>query len=622
MGHTDKELHSLIKADLHLHTYHSDNQDHMTPAEYVARARELGYGALGFCDHHHNLTDEDWDTLRAEVAALQSPDLLLTTGYEATWMAGHLCVLDQASFDAGTYAACMPQTWSPANLRILAHPDNNICAWLLPLPVGIQGVEVINSGHDPYSVREDSPCNGLKTFRRYLALDHPMAAIAQSDCHRRITFGRVWTGMVPPNYVEGDTFDRAALHAALAGHHTIAVMGDLPVQVWGEGETQAGPGGTIVAASGATLYWDVPPGTTVQLWLADRPLAEFAAGDGVARYTVEHNGPHWLLCRRGLAWAVTSPVWVQGMAGVGAAVRTALRKHRAVQAAAARVEQRVEWLRQVDVVLPARLWPVDAYMAWATRLLPQNWRSDDAAWSGLGDPVDWAMQRLGVMETTLNAVLGDLVRTYAQVSVKADAPTAVSAAAIAAVGASVPAGTYQFHLDVPAAWTEWRLVDGRGKEATAVAVAAQGVRDPLHGPRRREQMFELIPWLRRGEIHEYRLHEVKLAVDGVRVSLTADLWPAALEAPDGSPALYLAEANRLRDLLGDVGMTEFFVHLRMPKRYDVALILDEAHDTPLYAIYALPGASEMPVEDYAAALMGPDALATDPTTHTMICQIR
>lgn len=625
----------MIKADLHLHTYHSDNQDRMTPAEYVALARELGYGALGFCDHHHNLTDEAWTTLRAEVDALQSPDLLLTTGYEATWMAGHLCVLDQETFNAGTYAECMPQTWSPTNLRILAHPDNNICAWLMPLPVGIQGVEVINSGRDPYSMRSNSPCNGLNTFRRYLALDHPVAAIAQSDCHRRITFGRVWTGIVPPRYVEpgsanssatqenGGVFDRAALHAALVGQHTIAVMGELPVQVWCEGETQAGPGETIDATSGATLHWETPPGTTVQLWLADRPVAEFASSDGVARYTVEHNGPHWLLCRHGLHWAVTSPIWVYGRPGVSEAVRAALGNQRVVQAAAARVEQRVAWLRQVETEQPAGMWPVEAYTAWATRLLPQNWRSGDAAWSGVGDPVDWAMQRLTMMETTLEAVLRDLVRRQAQATAGADGGTVPGSptAVIATAGDAVPAGTYQFYLEVPPTWTAWRLVDAHGAERTATAVAAAGVRDPLHGPRRREQMFELIPWLRRGEIHEYRLHRVQLTVEEARVSLTADLWPAALEPANGPQATYPAEADWLQALLDDGDVTDFTVHLRMPKRYDVAVLLDASHEAAHYLLQAQPVPPESPAES-AAALMGPDALATDPSAHTIICQIR
>lgn len=628
----------MIKADFHLHTYHSDNQDRMTPAEYVARARALGYGALGFCDHHHNLTDDAWRILRDEVAALQSPDLLLTTGYEATWMAGHLCVLDQEEFNAGTYAECMPLTWSPANLRILAHPDNNLCAWLLPLPVGVQGVEVINGGQDPYSVRSDSPCNGLDTFRRYLALDHPVAAIGQSDCHRRAVFGRAWTGLVPPYYTrpemaqgasaQGDygqegsqaiddvPFDRAAMHAALLGHHTIAVMGDLSVQLWCENETPAGPGETVEAAPGATLRWQVPPGTTVQLWLADRLLAEFAPADGIACHTVAHNGPHWLLCRRGLHWAVTSPIWIFGMPGADAAARARLHDHRGVQAAAARLQQRLEWLQQAQAEAPLISMPVDAYVAWAARLLPQNWRGDDAAWSGVGDPVDWAMLRLAVMDRTLQAVLCDLVRGQARAT---GAPLETPAALIATAGEPVPAGTYQFYLEMPRSWAAWRLVDAAGEEVTAAAEPTAGMREPLHGPRQREQMFELIPWLQRGEIHEYRLHDVHLAVEGPRVALTADLWPAALEEAQAPPATYPAEAARLQALLADEGMTEFFVHLRMPKSYRVALKLDVSQAAARYLVCAEP---TPPLADHAAALMGPDALATDPSERTVICQIR
>src|SRR5690606_2277250 len=156
------------------------------------------------------------------------------------------------------------------------------------------------------------------------------------------------------------------------------VMGDLSVQLWCENETPAGPGETVEAAPGATLRWQVPPGTTVQLWLADRLLAEFAPADGIACHTVAHNGPHWLLCRRRLHWAVTSPIWIFGMPGADAAARARLHDHRGVQAAAARLQQRLEWLQQAQAEAPLISMPVDAYVAWAARLLPQNWRGDDA----------------------------------------------------------------------------------------------------------------------------------------------------------------------------------------------------------------------------------------------------
>ncbi|MBW7882740.1 MAG: hypothetical protein H3C34_08895, partial [Caldilineaceae bacterium] len=65
----------LIKTDFHLHTCYSDNRDRMTPYEYGVLARTAGYGAIGFCDHHHNLTGKGWQELRSAAEELTAPDL-------------------------------------------------------------------------------------------------------------------------------------------------------------------------------------------------------------------------------------------------------------------------------------------------------------------------------------------------------------------------------------------------------------------------------------------------------------------------------------------------------------------------------------------------------------------
>ena len=270
-----------IKADFHLHTYHSDNRDRMTPQEYVTLGRRLGYDVLGFCDHHHNLTQTAWQTLQSEVADLADSPLLLTTGYEATFVTGHLCVLDKRLFDGESVADCRRQLWSPANTRILAHPDNNACAWLLPLPVGVQGVEVINGGQDLYAYRPTSPCNGLPTYMRYLLLNHPVAAVAQSDCHERALFGRVWTGLALP--IDAP-LTWVAVQDALNCGRSFASMGDLTLRVW--------------TASGASLetraaYLDTMPPREKTRLRAYRTAHE-------ARASVDHRLPRPLAPRTSL----------------------------------------------------------------------------------------------------------------------------------------------------------------------------------------------------------------------------------------------------------------------------------------------------------------------------------
>jgi hypothetical protein len=272
----------ILKTDFHLHTHHSDNRDRMTPAEYVTLARRFGYDVLGFCDHHHNLTQASWAALqaevRAEIAGLASSELLLTTGYEATWMTGHLCVLGKQEFDGESIAACDRQMWLPANTRILAHPDNNICAWRLPLPVAVQGVEVINGGQDAYSVYAGSPCNGLATYQRYLLLNHKLAAVGQSDCHQRKVFGRAWTGVL----VEDEApLQWEVVQDALKQGHTFAAMGDLPIHVWTDNGCK--PGDTLVDAAVDTIGWEVPSGAEVTVYVADRPVAYFRSAAQQAR---------------------------------------------------------------------------------------------------------------------------------------------------------------------------------------------------------------------------------------------------------------------------------------------------------------------------------------------------
>lgn len=559
----------LIKADFHLHTYHSDNQDRMTPQEYVTLGRSLGYDALGFCDHHHNLTQAAWQTLQAEVDALSGAGLLLSTGYEATFVVGHLCVLNKRVFDGESVAGCRRAMWSPANTRILAHPDNNACAWLLPLPVGVQGVEVINGGQDLYAYRASSPCSGLLSYQRYLLLNHPVAAVAQSDCHVRAIFGRVWTGLA----VADAPLTWAALQDALARGHSCAVMGDLPLRVWTE--SGAAMGDALAVAGDHELLWEVAPGSAVTVYVADRPVAHFApSSQDRGRYRVQGNGPHWLLAKRGLAWAVSSPVWVQNQPADAAQGRARLAHDSALQAAADELRRRLDWLHALQAGWRDSALPVADYMTWLQALLPDAWPDTDWGWDPGRDAANLAHARLAAAMQIATPVLADVIRSSAVQPQPGDPAPRVQ---IAAGRGGAPGGLVQFQVEVPRDWTAIQLHDDAGKTLHFLAQAADGQRDPIDSARTRVQVKEIYVWLAHGEMHEFVLRDLQMRRDGDMLIVQIDLYPEELglqARPDPGAAEALAAQ------VTDPAVRQIYVHLRMPRRYAVIAELD-----------AMPGAA-------------------------------
>jgi hypothetical protein len=610
-----------LKTDFHLHTHHSDNSDRMTPAEYVTLARRFGYDVLGFCDHHHNLTQPAWAALQAEVHAetekLGADELLLTTGYEATWMTGHLCVLGKHEFDGESIPACDRQMWSPANTRILAHPDNNICAWRLPLPVAIQGVEVINGGQDPYAVYAGSPCNGLATYQRYLLLNHPVGAIAQSDCHQRVVFGRAWTGVaVADDAPLGWEVVQQALHQG----HTFAAMGNLPVHVWTENGCL--PGDTLVDPAVNSLRWDIPSEAEVTVYVADRPVAHFASlaqstGRSSGRYRLCHNGPHWLLVKRGLAWAVSSPIWVSNQPVTSAPIRTALAQHTAVQKAADRLRRNLDWLAALEITPEQTPYPVARYGEWLCAQLPSMWAESDPAFSGIGDPVDWAMMRLQAAQEIVTPILRDLCRVFHGTPLYSIPTPAQNKAQVLVTAPQrlLPAGLYRAIVDLPPQWPSPQVINNQGAQVPSLATSIPGERDPLHGNRSRSQMGELVTWLERGEIHEYLLRNCQLSCEDGQLRLVADLWPAALGyAPEPNPAT----AQRLVKALADPTVQSFFVHLRMPRRYALLLILEESTPVDHLILSVVPASGE---EKRITQFFLDDALASDPSELSLVVQL-
>jgi hypothetical protein len=605
----------ILKTDFHLHTHHSDNRDRMTPAEYVTLARRFGYDVLGFCDHHHNLTQPSWAALqaevRAEIAHLAPNELLLTTGYEATWMAGHLCVLGKETFDGESIVECDRQMWSPANTRILAHPDNNICAWHLPLPVGVQGVEVINGGQDPYSVYAGSPCNGLATYQRYLLLNHKIAAIAQSDCHQRVVFGRAWTGVMVD---EDAPLTWETVRVALEQGHTFAAMGDLPIRVWTENGCV--PGDHLVEEGANLLLWEAPSGAEVTIYVAGHPVAHFANVDH-GSYHLRHNGPHWLLVKRGLAWAVSSPIWVANRRTESAPIRKMLAQNTAVQQAADSLCRRLDWLATMQLGPEQTPYPVERYVEWLGAQLPTAWEESDPAFCGPDDAADWAMARLHAAQAIVTPILQDLCRSQQRTK---SLPNGEPSLLVATPHAPLQRGVYRTTIDLPGHWSTPALARADGEVIPSLSTSVPGVRDPLHGYRSRIQMNELVAWLARGEIHEYQMHHCQLTCEGGELRLVVDLWPAALGGVSiPQPAL----AQQLESLINDPAVERFFVHLRMPKRFVLIFELEaEQGEGPLLLrVVPATGESEAEIEQRAIRFFENGALATDPSELSLVVQL-
>ncbi len=586
----------FIKTDFHLHTCYSDNQDRMQPEEFATLARAAGYAAIGFCDHHHNLTQNSWQALRTAAQKLAAPDLLVNTGYEATFVTGHMCVLDKTEFDGATALACERQMWLPSNLRVVAHPDNNSCAWRLPLPVDAAAVEIINGGQDLYAFRPTSPCSGLLTYQTYLLLNHPIAAFAQSDCHARAMFGRVWTGMW---LADGQPLSWEAVHSAIAERRTFAAMGDISLDVWCEEENGQ-----------PVLHWQGAEGAEITIYCADLPVAYLDSDAARAgSYWPDRNGYYWLLVKRDLAWAVSSPCWVEPRPAdrsQAVAVRRALLGDSVILRQADLLKRRLEQLAAYAPDWPASPFPVQRYIDWLSSQLPERWTAAEFG----SEPDELrrrALLRLPYAQSIAGAVLEDVVRQHYRARLGEQAGIPLLIAPQPAAGG----GALQFMLDVPRSWAGVAVSDGAGKPLAALAMAVDGERDPINGPRTRYQMGEIITWLRSGEMHEYVLVAPAITRSGPAVSVQFDLYLARLAWQAAPWPELAAELERLQS---DPEVTDFYVSIRMPRRYGVLLQADILPDPVLIMAHNAAGSAAeqavLPADFFADTLDAADILGS------------
>lgn len=592
---TDRPQYRLVRTDLHLHTAHSDNHDKLLPADYLPMARRAGIEALGFADHHHNLTQASWAALQEQVAALQDEGILLVTGYEATYIDGHMVITDKDEFDGEHVGGMEAAVHDDRNVRILAHPDNNSCQWNLNLVLGIDGVEVANGGQDEYCAREGSPCNGLRTFKEYLLLGERVAPFSNSDCHQAVFFGRMWTGV----WIPADApLTRQTLFEAIRARRTLASYGGLELEFGADGGVIMGD--ALESNGFQALRWQAPPESRVTLYRGDTAVARFGGGRG--EYIPTSNGPWWLLAEQGASWAVASPIWVHGIphAGYMAQLHEALINDRLLREPAAQAET---LLAQAADLLAERL---DGRLAFALPYLPRLHSQLPANLpSGLlanRDPADLHQENTRRLRLVVRAA-GQLLADMLAAAGPAEPEAGDRLAWLHCLDGRPLPPIVQFTVEVPQCAGPFHLTTLDGRPLDFVAAAAPH-RDPVNEFRTPGRMEEILVWLERGEMHEYALQNVEMRAEGDTLYTSFDLYRPRWLAE--RPA-YPQEAARLAAILAEGGHARYHLHIRKPQRWVVQaasapLAKDGAQ--PPFAVRLAPGAGPLSVAERMAAVYG------------------
>jgi hypothetical protein len=264
-------------------------------------------------------------------------------------------------------------------------------------------------------------------------------------------------------------------------------------------------------------------------------------------------------------------------------------------------------------------YPVAHYVAWLSAQLPAAWADIDPAFSGPGDPVEWAMARLHDAQEIVTPILRDLCRLLHRTPRPGAGESRVL---VAAPKGPLVRGVYRATVDLPLNFAAPTVATVAGEPLPSIAAAIMGERDPLHGYRRRVQMQELVTWLARGEIHEYQLRLCELLCEGGELRLVADLWPAALgDAPEAN----LAASAKVAAAIADPAVERFFVHLRMPRRSALLFELAEEVSEEYLILKVILGQDEaqeeMEAKKRTIRFFQDGTLASDPSELSLVVQL-
>jgi hypothetical protein len=436
------------------------------------------------------------------------------------------------------------------------------------------------------------------------------------------------------------------VQAALTAHHSFAALGDLSIHLWAE---EGAILGDKLTGEGRELLWVVPPGAEVTVYVADRPVAYCGPeASGQGRYRLQGNGPHWLLVKRGLAWTVSSPIWVENQPVAAATARNGPAAEPSVQHAADGLRRQLEWLAALQPDWAESAMPVAEYTTWLASLLPAAWRAEDWAFHPGFDATAVAHARLTAAQAISTPLLEEVIRLTQQdpprvlARSRGDAEKSRGGTFVSALGglrgsardfsgdAAEPAprlviaapqpalspGLLQFTVDVPRDWSTVHLVDEAGEPTPALVQEIPGQRDPIHSERTPAQIEEIYTWLRHGEMHEYVLRAFSYWREGGVLLIRGDLYPEALglaPQPDPDTAVGLAQAVAAPDV------AQIHVHLRMPRRFAVVMAVAADAPNPL-TLWVRQGAAPDGDAPISFAL-DPSALESDPAERVLVVQV-
>lgn len=477
----------LIKGDFHLHTLYSDNMDKMDVSDYDKLAKKYGLDVLCITDHHHNLTQNTWEELSLKIKNHVGLPLIMQ-GYEITFAKGHIVLLNKSIFDSEYIKDAIKNLYNDNNLRIMAHPDNNNCKWQINLVPGIDGIEILNSGHDALSYKEDSICNGIKTYKAYLLLRHKLAAFANTDCHYSFTFGKAWTGVFIPQNKELNT--ETAINAIKSGH-TYSCAGDLLIELYSEDYIM---GDTLISSGDKYIYWKCPQNSDVILYYGDTPLDAFKGSEGSFKPMM--NGPYWIFVKNGNAWAASSPIWVSGIKDRmgNHDVRNNLLENGLIYKNNERVKHYFSIIERLISDYKFNDNYIDAYIKWFKQFIIENINDEELANKSTDFLFYENTKRLQLIEKILMMLINELLLKIGSEEISKNHLTLYN------FDNKEYDGVIQTEILISPDTKDFYLTDDNGNKINFVSMVMKD-NTFINQERSPERMKEVALWLKRGEMH-------------------------------------------------------------------------------------------------------------------------
>ncbi|MGI6705823.1 MAG: CehA/McbA family metallohydrolase [Clostridia bacterium] len=494
-----------VKCDFHLHTQYSDNLMKMTVAQYCKLARERGIDVIGIADHHNDLTPEKWASLQEDLDRSAGQGVYVIPGYEISFMDGHMVVMGKDQYDCETIMDSFREMTDEGNVRIIAHPDNNEFAWRMNLLPGIDGLELANSGHDILSYEQDSECNGLRTYKEYLLLRHPIAPFGQSDCHGDISFGMVWTRILIPSDQE---VTRDSIRGAIKAGHCYAGVGQIDMEFYtDEGHIM---GDAFRTDGNGEIHWKAAEGSEITFFYGDMELDKYTKSEGSFRPYM--NGPYWMMARKGSSWGVSAPIWVEGITEDRPVHEKKVKKllsNGIIQDLKARLEKLIGILRSIqDKYYPDRKY-ITMYIQWLEGLLPQNIPAREAANKSFQLMLYENRRQLHGAIRIIRRLISDLLDE----AVTRDGSVGHNEVRIYNFSGKPLDHIMKLDIALPKGVTDFYLTTDKGAEIDFVSYP-KPVKDIANGFRSGKGMLTLMPWLMLAEVMEYKITKVDFREEG------------------------------------------------------------------------------------------------------------